>query len=138
MTRGSAAFPAQAAVLLLQLSSFGCTVDMKGDDLVVALEAQTLTTQQLGNQKLSELLGKTHIITVIAKCWAGSRPANPPPIGSRRLTARCNPVQHGFQVFPLVVSKCRSLSLHSNTALIQHHSVILAPVAYHLEAVTVQ
>ncbi|XP_023654718.1 bridge-like lipid transfer protein family member 3A isoform X1 [Paramormyrops kingsleyae] len=45
-----------AAVLLLQLSSFGCSMDMKGDDLVVALDAQTLTTQQLGNQKLSELL----------------------------------------------------------------------------------
>ncbi|KAG5838272.1 hypothetical protein ANANG_G00222020 [Anguilla anguilla] len=46
-----------ASVLLLQLSVVGCVVDMKGEDLVVALEAQDLMPKQLGNQRVSELLG---------------------------------------------------------------------------------
>ncbi|KAJ8395066.1 hypothetical protein AAFF_G00035220 [Aldrovandia affinis] len=46
-----------ASVLLLQLSEVGCVVDMKGEDLVVALQAQELTLKQMGNQRVSELLG---------------------------------------------------------------------------------
>ncbi|XP_037335092.2 bridge-like lipid transfer protein family member 3A [Pungitius pungitius] len=45
-----------ASVLLLVLSGAACTVEVKGDDQVVAVEAQNLSPVQMGNVRVSELL----------------------------------------------------------------------------------
>ncbi|KAK6303496.1 hypothetical protein J4Q44_G00259500 [Coregonus suidteri] len=44
------------SVLLLVLSGMACVTDLKGEDLVVAVEAQDLTLRQMGNVKVSDLL----------------------------------------------------------------------------------
>lgn len=46
----------QASVLLLCLSGVGCVSELKGEDAVVAVEAQEMTPRTLGNQRISELL----------------------------------------------------------------------------------
>lgn len=46
----------QASVLLLCLSGVGSVSELKGEDVVVALEAQEMTPRTLGNQRISELL----------------------------------------------------------------------------------
>ncbi|MFT7812926.1 UHRF1-binding protein 1 [Arapaima gigas] len=48
-----------ASVLLLQLGSLSSVLDVKGEDQVLALEAQSLTARQLGNQRVSKVLGGT-------------------------------------------------------------------------------
>ncbi|MGH0119367.1 UNVERIFIED_CONTAM: hypothetical protein FKN15_006098 [Acipenser sinensis] len=44
------------SVLLLRISDVGCTFDMKGDDLLVALEARDVIPEQLGNMTMLQLL----------------------------------------------------------------------------------
>uniref|UniRef100_A0A8C4RMN2 UHRF1-binding protein 1-like n=1 Tax=Erpetoichthys calabaricus TaxID=27687 RepID=A0A8C4RMN2_ERPCA len=44
------------SVLLLQLRNVSCAVDIKGDDLSLALEAQDVIPEQLGNMKVQQLL----------------------------------------------------------------------------------
>lgn len=46
----------QASVLLLILSGTACTVEVKGEDQVVAVEAQNLSPVQMGNIRVSDLL----------------------------------------------------------------------------------
>lgn len=43
-------------MLLLILSGAACTVEVKGEDQVVAVEAQAVTPVQMGNVRLSDLL----------------------------------------------------------------------------------
>ncbi|XP_042606335.1 UHRF1-binding protein 1-like isoform X2 [Cyprinus carpio] len=45
------------SVLVLCLSRMGCLTEMRGEDIVVALEAQELVPKQLGNHKVTDLLG---------------------------------------------------------------------------------
>ncbi|XP_030589071.1 UHRF1-binding protein 1 isoform X2 [Archocentrus centrarchus] len=45
-----------SSVLLLILSGTACTIEVKGEDQVVAVEAQTVTPVQMGNVRLSDLL----------------------------------------------------------------------------------
>ncbi|KAM8863869.1 bridge-like lipid transfer protein family member 3A isoform 2-T2 [Spinachia spinachia] len=45
-----------ASVLLLVLSGSACTVEVKGEDQVVAAQAQNLSPVQMGNVRVSELL----------------------------------------------------------------------------------
>ncbi|XP_040049213.2 bridge-like lipid transfer protein family member 3A [Gasterosteus aculeatus] len=45
-----------ASVLLLILSGTACTVEVKGEDQVVAVEAQNLSPVQMGNIRVSDLL----------------------------------------------------------------------------------
>uniref|UniRef100_A0A8C2H666 UHRF1 binding protein 1 n=1 Tax=Cyprinus carpio TaxID=7962 RepID=A0A8C2H666_CYPCA len=47
----------QVSVLVLCLSRMGCLTEMRGEDIVVALEAQELVPKQLGNHKVTDLLG---------------------------------------------------------------------------------
>uniref|UniRef100_A0A671LDP6 UHRF1-binding protein 1-like n=1 Tax=Sinocyclocheilus anshuiensis TaxID=1608454 RepID=A0A671LDP6_9TELE len=47
-------FP-QVSVLVLCLSRMGCLTEMRGEDIVVALEAQELVPKQLGNHKVTDL-----------------------------------------------------------------------------------
>uniref|UniRef100_A0A673K9N3 Uncharacterized protein n=1 Tax=Sinocyclocheilus rhinocerous TaxID=307959 RepID=A0A673K9N3_9TELE len=44
------------SVLVLCLSRMGCLTEMRGEDIVVALEAQELVPKQLGNHKVTDLL----------------------------------------------------------------------------------
>lgn len=44
-------------MLLLCLSGVGSVSELKGEDVVVALEAQEMTPRTLGNQRISELMG---------------------------------------------------------------------------------
>lgn len=46
----------QVSVLLLRISDVGCAFDMKGDDLLVALEARDVVPEQLGNMTMQQLL----------------------------------------------------------------------------------
>jgi hypothetical protein len=46
----------QTSVLLLVLSGMACVADLKGEDLVVAVEAQDLILRQMGNVRVSDLL----------------------------------------------------------------------------------
>lgn len=48
----------QASVLLLVLSGIACVADLKGEDLVVAVEVQHLTSRQMGNVRVSDLLAR--------------------------------------------------------------------------------
>uniref|UniRef100_I3KJX2 Bridge-like lipid transfer protein family member 3A n=1 Tax=Oreochromis niloticus TaxID=8128 RepID=I3KJX2_ORENI len=45
-----------SSVLLLILSGTSCTIEVKGEDQVVAVEAQTLTPVHMGNVRLSDVL----------------------------------------------------------------------------------
>ncbi|XP_030625283.1 UHRF1-binding protein 1 [Chanos chanos] len=45
-----------ASVLMLCLSGVGTVTEVRGEDVVVAVEVQELVTKQLGNQRISELL----------------------------------------------------------------------------------
>lgn len=45
-----------ASVLLLILSGTACTMEVKGEDQVVAVQAQNLTPVQMGNVRLSDLM----------------------------------------------------------------------------------
>ncbi|XP_045062955.1 UHRF1-binding protein 1 isoform X1 [Coregonus clupeaformis] len=47
-----------ASVLLLVLSGIACVADLKGEDLVVAVEVQDLTSRQMGNIRVSDLLAR--------------------------------------------------------------------------------
>ncbi|MBN3297409.1 URFB1 protein, partial [Amia calva] len=44
------------SVLLLRLSSVACAVDVRGDDMTVAVEVEELVTEQLGNRRVTQLL----------------------------------------------------------------------------------
>ncbi|KAK6472101.1 UHRF1-binding protein 1-like isoform X1 [Huso huso] len=46
----------KVSVLLLRISDVGCAFDMKGDDLLVALEARDVVPEQLGNMTMQQLL----------------------------------------------------------------------------------
>ncbi|XP_038867408.1 UHRF1-binding protein 1-like [Salvelinus namaycush] len=46
------------SVLLLVLSGMACVADLKGEDLVVAVEAQDLILRQMGNVRVSDLLAE--------------------------------------------------------------------------------
>ena len=46
----------QASVLLLLLSGMSCVVEVRGENQVVALEAQDFTPTQMGNIQVSDLL----------------------------------------------------------------------------------
>lgn len=46
----------QVSVLVLCLSRMGCLTEMRGEDIVVALEAQKLVPKQHGNHKITDLL----------------------------------------------------------------------------------
>lgn len=46
----------QSSVLLLILSGTACTMEVKGEDQVVALEAQNLSPLQMGNIRVADLL----------------------------------------------------------------------------------
>ena len=48
----------QTSVLLLVLSGMACVADLKGEDLVVAVEAQDLILRQMGNVRFSDLLAE--------------------------------------------------------------------------------
>ena len=48
----------QASVLLLVLSGIACVADLKGEELVVAVEVQHLTSRQMGNVRVSDLLAR--------------------------------------------------------------------------------
>ncbi|KAJ8370433.1 hypothetical protein SKAU_G00104610 [Synaphobranchus kaupii] len=105
-----------ASVLLLQVSAVGCVIDMKGEDLVVALEAQDLMPKQLGNQSVSELLGGLTLV--------GSSPHRPPapapwkgpreaPAMSMRMemgpsAGRHSPLSESMGFLEVRVSGCRA------------------------------
>lgn len=46
----------QSSVLLLILSGTACTVEVNGEDQVVAVEVQNLSPVQMGNIRVSDLL----------------------------------------------------------------------------------
>lgn len=46
----------QSSVLLLIMSGMACTMEVKGEDQVVAVEAQNLTPVQLGNVRVADVL----------------------------------------------------------------------------------
>lgn len=46
----------QSSVLLLVLSGAACTVEVNGEDQVVAVEAQNMSPVQMGNIRVSDLL----------------------------------------------------------------------------------
>lgn len=46
----------QSSVLLLIVSGIACIMEVKGEDQVVALEAQSLSPVQMGNIRVSDLL----------------------------------------------------------------------------------
>ncbi|XP_041084448.1 UHRF1-binding protein 1-like [Polyodon spathula] len=64
----------QVSVLLLRLSDVGCAVDMKGDDLLVALEARDVVPEQLGNVTMQQLLSG-HALGVL---WPRRTPSSEP------------------------------------------------------------
>lgn len=46
----------QVSVLVVCLSRMECLTEMRGEDIMVALEAQELVPKQHGNHKLTDLL----------------------------------------------------------------------------------
>ena len=46
----------QSSVLLLMVRGTACTVEVKGEDQIVAVEAQNLSPVQMGNVRVSDLL----------------------------------------------------------------------------------
>ncbi|XP_020314607.1 UHRF1-binding protein 1-like [Oncorhynchus kisutch] len=59
------------SVLLLVLSGMACVADLKGEDLVVAVEAQDLILRQMGNVRVSDLL--TELMPVPGGSTVGHR-----------------------------------------------------------------
>ncbi|KAJ8257464.1 hypothetical protein GJAV_G00185880 [Gymnothorax javanicus] len=116
-----------ASVLLLQLSAVGCVVDTKGEDLVVALEAQDLVPRQLGNRRVSELLGVgTQVgspphrppMDPTAGVWKGPKEA--PAMGMRvemgPSAARHSPLSESMGFLDIRVSGCEGQLLASTLA----------------------
>lgn len=46
----------QSSVLLLILSGTACSMEVKGEDQVVAVQAQNLNPVQMGNVRVSDLM----------------------------------------------------------------------------------
>lgn len=46
----------QSSVLLLILNGIACTLEVKGEDQVVAVEIQNMSPVQMGNIRVSDLL----------------------------------------------------------------------------------
>ncbi|XP_029102232.1 UHRF1-binding protein 1 [Scleropages formosus] len=133
-----------ASVLLLQLSSLGSVLDMKGEDQVLALEAQSLTTKQLGNQRVSELLGAN------ALQWAPApspRRCGGPPMVRMRLemgpcAGRHSPLAESAGFLEMSVAGCRAELLASTLTTIgpfleDELSADVQPLRLHLDATTI-
>ncbi|KAJ8265440.1 hypothetical protein COCON_G00145390 [Conger conger] len=139
-----------ASVLLLQLSAVGCVIDMKGEDLVVALEAQDLMPKQLGNQRVSELLGGATLVgspphrplppAPAAAPWKGPREA--PAMGVRMemgpSAGRHSALSETMGFLELRVCGCRAQLLASTLAglgpfLEDELSADVQPMRLHLD-----
>ncbi|KAG7472115.1 hypothetical protein MATL_G00105110 [Megalops atlanticus] len=139
-----------ASVLLLQLSVMGCVVDMKGEDVVVALEAQELTPKQLGNQRVSELLGGLTLGGV-----SPHKPSSPAPRKGGRgapvvrmrmemgpAAGRHSPLSESAGFLELSVGGCQAELLASTLATLgpfleDELSADVQPMRIHLDRTTI-
>ncbi|XP_039604616.1 UHRF1-binding protein 1 [Polypterus senegalus] len=71
------------SVLLLQLRNVSCAVDIKGDDLSLALEAQDVIPEQLGNMKVQQLLSGETLGLVSPQRPVSAAPCHPSMLALR-------------------------------------------------------
>ncbi|KAL2104209.1 hypothetical protein ACEWY4_001077 [Coilia grayii] len=114
------------SVLLLCLSGVGSVTELRGEDCVVAVEAQEMTPRSLGNQRLSELLaGQTRgpgLMTPtkpLSPAHRSGRSSSSPPVVALRMemgpaAARHSPLSESVGFLELLVTGCRAELLASS------------------------
>ncbi|XP_041953572.1 UHRF1-binding protein 1 isoform X1 [Alosa sapidissima] len=114
-----------ASVLLLCLSGVGSVSELKGEDVVVALEAQEMTPRTLGNQRVSVLLsgmtqgGVSSPIRPLSPAHRPTRSSSSPPVVALRMemgpaAARHSPLSESAGFLELQVVGCRAELLASS------------------------
>ncbi|XP_062397832.1 bridge-like lipid transfer protein family member 3A [Sardina pilchardus] len=110
-----------ASVLLLCLSGVGSVAQLKGEDVVVALEAQEMTPKSLGNQRISELMagGVSSPIRPLSPVHRPTRSSSSPPVVALRMemgpaAARHSPLSESVGFLELQVVGCRAELLASS------------------------
>ncbi|TRY71448.1 hypothetical protein DNTS_010936 [Danionella cerebrum] len=103
------------SLLVLCLGRMGCLMEMRGEDVVVALEAQDLVPKQHGNQKVTDLLVELLQAGSSSPCPASSPAARPrsstPAVALRFETGPCaqrhSPLSESLGFMEMCVSGCR-------------------------------
>ncbi|XP_051961883.1 UHRF1-binding protein 1-like [Xyrauchen texanus] len=105
------------SVLVLCLNRIGCLTEMRGEDIVVALEAKELVSKQLGNYKVTDLLAG---LTLTQGGSASSAPVSPgpqslsgPPAAAVRLeigpsAGRHTPLSESVGFMEMCLTGCRA------------------------------
>ncbi|XP_059383250.1 bridge-like lipid transfer protein family member 3A isoform X2 [Carassius carassius] len=111
------------SVLVLCLSRMGCLTEMRGEDIVVALEAQELVPKQHGNHKVTDLLGGLALTQAgssspSAPLSPGPRSLSCPPAAALRMemgprAARHSPLSESVGFMEMCLTGCKAELLAS-------------------------
>ncbi|XP_067302948.1 bridge-like lipid transfer protein family member 3A isoform X2 [Pseudorasbora parva] len=109
------------SVLVLCLSRVGCLTEMRGEDIVVALEAQELVPKQHGNHKVTDVLaGPTLTQAASSRAHLPTGPRSPPcpPAATLRLemgprAGRHSPLSESVGFMEMCLTGCRAELLAS-------------------------
>ncbi|XP_051517889.1 UHRF1-binding protein 1-like [Myxocyprinus asiaticus] len=108
------------SVLVLCLSQMGCLTEMRGEDIVVALEAQELVPKQLGNHKVTDLLVGLTLTQVGCTSPSALSPESlsGPPTAAVRLemgprAGRHSPLSESVGFIEMCLTGCRAELLAS-------------------------
>ncbi|XP_026055039.1 UHRF1-binding protein 1-like isoform X2 [Carassius auratus] len=111
------------SVLVLCLSRMACLTEMRGEDIVVALEAQELVPKQHGNHKVTDLLGGLALTQAgssspSAPLSPGPRSLSCPPAVALRMemgprAARHSPLSESMGFMEMCLTGCKAELLAS-------------------------
>ncbi|XP_077060769.1 bridge-like lipid transfer protein family member 3A isoform X2 [Siphateles boraxobius] len=108
------------SVLVVCLSRMECLTEIRGEDIVVALEAQELVPKQHGNYKLTDLLVGLTLMQAAASSplSPGPRSLSRPPAAALRLemgprAARHSPLSESVGFIEMCLTGCRAELLAS-------------------------
>ncbi|CAM4682575.1 unnamed protein product [Leuciscus chuanchicus] len=108
------------SVLVVCLSRMECLTEMRGEDIVMALEAQELVPKQQGNHKLTDLLAGPTLTQAAASSplSPGPRSLSRPPAAALRLemgprAARHSPLSESVGFMEMCLTGCRAELLAS-------------------------
>ncbi|XP_067227988.1 bridge-like lipid transfer protein family member 3A isoform X2 [Chanodichthys erythropterus] len=111
------------SVLVLCLGRMGCLMEMRGEDIVVALEAQELVPKQHGNHKVTDLLAGLTMTQAAASSPSaplspGPRSLSSPPAAALRLemgprASRHSPLSESVGFMEMCLTGCRAELLAS-------------------------
>ncbi|KAL1021058.1 hypothetical protein UPYG_G00008150 [Umbra pygmaea] len=135
-----------ASVMLLVLSGLACVVDMKGEERVVAVQAQDLSPQQMGNIKVSDLLAG--LMPAPGRSPLGQRPGcREAPVLGMRMEIGPSAARHGALCalvghLELGVQGCRAELLASTLATLgpfleDELTADIQPMRIHLDNITI-